>query len=362
MKSVRFGIVLILLILTMTSVFGNDKKVSMTHWTDWMANGSYGMMVHYLIHPQGKTPEAKTADLNRIIDSFDIDFFMKQFEASGADWMIFTIGQNTDYYNGPNVVLDTMIPGHTPKRDLVLEIARRVHKQNKRFIAYLPSGGQSPLIKSTFGFNPDDQSHFQKRWQAVIAAYSVHLGDNCDGWWFDGWYDDLVKGWSVKEWNAAVEAGNPNSIAAYNDGSFCIGRTAPVSPDEGFIPGETHLLWHGQIVLNVNHYVSHTSELTVGAGGELLLNGWNAPLYMPNSRFIDGVQWHALVPIDSTWMPGVLLADKQCHYSDQDLIDFVKGCQKVGGAVTYNVPIGINGHVPEATAAQLARIGKAVKR
>lgn len=34
----------------------------------WMAEGSYGVMVHYLITPQGDTPEARTADFNRIIN------------------------------------------------------------------------------------------------------------------------------------------------------------------------------------------------------------------------------------------------------------------------------------------------------
>src|SRR3972149_2185539 len=68
------------------------------HRADWMARGSYGGVGHYLIAPPGDTAEAETADLNRIIDGFDLDHFMTQFQESRADWLIFTIGQNTGYY------------------------------------------------------------------------------------------------------------------------------------------------------------------------------------------------------------------------------------------------------------------------
>ena len=118
----------------------------------WMAEGSYGVMVHYLITPRGDTPEARAADFNRTIDGFDVKRFLKQIDESGADWLIFTIGQNTSYYNSPNAFLDSRLPGHTPKRDLVLEIARGLHAQGKRFIAYLPAEvaapGETPLGRS----------------------------------------------------------------------------------------------------------------------------------------------------------------------------------------------------------------------
>ena len=65
----------------------------MKHRAEWMAEGSYGIMVHYFPTPHGKTPEELTADFNRQIDLFDVDYFIKQFEATKADWLIFTMGQ-----------------------------------------------------------------------------------------------------------------------------------------------------------------------------------------------------------------------------------------------------------------------------
>ena len=50
----------------------------------WMAQGTFGMMTHYLITPKGSTPQERTADLNRIVDQFDLARYMKQFDETGA--------------------------------------------------------------------------------------------------------------------------------------------------------------------------------------------------------------------------------------------------------------------------------------
>ena len=49
----------------------------------WMAQGGFGVMTHYLIAPQGNTLEEQTADLNRIVDAFDVDHYVKQLEEAG---------------------------------------------------------------------------------------------------------------------------------------------------------------------------------------------------------------------------------------------------------------------------------------
>jgi hypothetical protein len=48
------------------------------------------------------------------------------------------------------------------------------------------------------------------------------------------------------------------------------------------------------------------------------------------------------------------------HYSDDDLIRLLRSCKSVKGAVTFNVPVDLKGHIPEETAAQLVRIGQAM--
>ena len=242
------------------------------------------------------------------------------------DWLIFTIGQNTSYYASPNEVLDRLAgPGHCSKRDLVFEVARRVKKSGKRFIAYLPAEVNAPKsLHGPFAWNPKDQSEFQRRYTSFILAYAVRYGKEMDGWWFDGCdlrktFPDRAHDWPL--WFDAARAGNPDAAVAFNDGVI----TRPVTPLQDYLAGEVDGLTDGKI----------------------RVGGRKGQLWLPKSRFLEGTacQWHALVPIDCMWMhtgPGPIPPPK---YTDADLFRFVKDCRSVGGAVTLNVGIYQEGHL-----------------
>ncbi|HOX37973.1 MAG TPA: hypothetical protein PL033_08295 [Candidatus Brocadiia bacterium] len=318
---------------------GEDSMTGKPNRAEWMAKGSYGIMVHYLIAPPGDSAEERTAAFEQIVAGFRKDAFLEQFAGAGADWLIFTIGQNTGYYCSPNAFLDERLPGHTSKRDLALEIAKGVKGIGRRFIAYLPSevNAQTPEVHAAFAWNPKDQSEFQRRYQQFIRAYADKFGRDLDGWWFDGCYEwdcfhNSLYDWP--NWFAAARSGNPGAIVAFNDGAFCINKVKPVTLLEDYHAGEVHCLTHGKIKLG------HDKE---------------SPLYLPESQFIEGVQWHALVPVDSTFEGG-----KPYHYSDDELFGFVRRCNAVSGAVTLNLPIGQDGQIPEKSIEQMRRLGKAL--
>lgn len=88
----------------------------------WMAQGRFGLMTHYVITPKGSTPQERTADLNRIVDCFDLGTYIRQFDESGADWLIFTLGQGTGFLSSHNEDIDRLEGGFTPRRDLITEI------------------------------------------------------------------------------------------------------------------------------------------------------------------------------------------------------------------------------------------------
>jgi hypothetical protein len=326
--------------------------------TDWLASGSYGVMVHYLLSPEGKTPAEKTKELNRIIDGFDLDLFIRQVQECRADWLIFTIGQNTGYYNSPNPFLDKILPGRTPRRDLVLEIGRRLADLNKKFIVYLPAETwcQAEEVQKAFAWNPADQTEFLKRWLVFVREYSLQFGTLAHGWWFDGCYDDIHKGqWDWSEWVAAARAGNPDSILAFNDGAFCVGREKPVTPLQDYHAGEVHLLEDGKIRFD---FLDVKTAVTVE--GKLRTPGKEPQFYLPTAQFVDGVQWQALVPLDSTFNPGV--PDEFCRYSAEEIIKFTLACKAVKGAVTFNAPIGLDGHIPDSTFAKLKHLGEILSK
>jgi len=304
-----------------------------------MAEGRFGIMVHYLIDPAGATPAARTAKFNRLVSSFDLDAFVSQFASTSADWLIFTIGQNTGFYCSPNPYLDRLLPGHTSDRDLMLEIATRLKALGKRVVAYLPAevSHQGEEVQDAFAWSPADQGEFQRRYCEFVRRYALKLGPMIDGWWFDGCFEwpqfhNSLYEWP--EWIAAARAGNPDAAVAFNDGSFCINKVKPVTLLEDYHAGEVHMLVDGKIKLG------HED---------------NSPLYLPEGQFIEGVQWHALVPVDSTFEGG-----EPHRYSDQVLLQFMQNCRSVKGAVTLNLPIGDDGCLPGDSLAQMQRLGRAL--
>ena len=318
----------------------------------WMAQGGFGVMTHYLIAPQGNTLEEKTADLNRIVDAFDVDRYVKQLEETGADWLIFTLGQGTGFLSSRNEFIDRLEAGYSPRRDLIPEIARRLHEQGKRLIIYLPGAhtGADPTVKRILGLGSDG---YAERHNDFIRDYSLKMGRLCDGWWFDscGRQDNAV--WQ-KEMDAC-RAGNPDSVIAFSGAEFCAsgGQLKPICPIEDYHAGEIHLLEDGKI--RTDFLWPPGEGIVISADAKLRKAGQEAQFYMPDAQFIDNVQWHCLLPIDLTFNPAV--PNQYCHYTDKQLFRFTDDVKSVGGAITINVPIEIEtGHIPPDTHAQLVRL------
>lgn len=309
-------------------------------------SGHWGLMVHWIAPGPARESGAYLSDFNRAVDAFNVERFLEQFARSGAGWLIFTIGQNTGYYSSPNATLDGFAgPGHCSQRDLVLELARGVNALGKRFIAYLPAEIKAPTqLHAPFAWNPADQSEYERRYTAFIREYSLRLGRLNAGWWYDGCYNwkafrQAQRHWDL--WCDASRAGNPDSAIAFNDGSYCCGLERPITPLQDYLSGE---IWE-----------LHNDRIVSGNPDEGPVN-----FRRPTGRFVEGTdcQWHGLLPIDCAWgynepASGPMDPPK---YFDHHLFSFVRHCTRVGGAVTLNVGIYQEGHMPEATLQQLGRM------
>jgi hypothetical protein len=318
--------------------------------SDWMI-GKWGMMVHWIA--PGPQPEhgPRITDLNRAVNAFNLEGFLEQFEASGADFLMFTIGQNTSYYASPNATLDRLAgSGHCSERDLILEIAKGVQKQQKHFITYLPAEVQQPKsLHAAFAWNSGgDQTEFEHRYTTFIREYSERYAGAVDGWWFDGCYTwpdfpNKIRHWPL--WLNAARAGNPEAVVAFNDGAFYSGITRPVTPLEDYFSGECWGFRDGKIMVG---------------------HGENTSLTMPSGRFVEGTecQFHVQTPIDcnGNWWhenPGSMPPPK---YADEDLFPVVRNCLQTGGTVTLNVGIYQEGNISTATLSQLKRLNTSLNR
>jgi hypothetical protein len=323
----------------------------------WMARGGFGLMTHYLITPKGSTPQERTADLNRIVDCFDLGTYIRQFDESGADWLIFTLGQGTGFLSSHNEDIDRLEGGFTPRRDLITEIGEQLHRRGKKLIVYFPGAhtAADPTVKRLLGLGT---GRYADMHNDVIRQYSLKLGRLCDGWWFDSCGVQGEPAWQKEM--AACRAGNPESVIAFSGAEFCAsgGRIKPICPIEDYHAGEIHLLEGGKI--RTDFIYPPGNGVIVTADGKLRKKGQEARFYLPDSQFIDNVQWHCLLPVDLTFNPAV--PNQYCHYTDKELFGFVDRVKSVGGAITINVPIEIEtGQIPQETLAQVVRLGRHLK-
>jgi alpha-L-fucosidase len=152
----------------------------------------------------------------------------------------------------------------------------------------------------------------------VLREYCVRYGDKVKGWWIDGCYADDYNspnfGYDddkLKIYKDAIRDGNKNAIVAFNNG--------------------THV--------PVSYYSVHDDFLA----GEM-----NDFVDIPDSRFINGKQWHILAPLGvspdgNEWhawcKPGV-------KRSGEYIRDYVRKVNEKGGVVTIDVCLKRDGSIP----------------
>ena len=234
--------------------------------TDWLKEARIGAFMHFL--PGDAASFAKVND-------FDVDALAEQLDEMGAKYFVFTLGQNSGWFNAPNAVYDR-VTGYQPgercsRRDLPLDLYQALHAKGIRLMLYLPcqTPNRDTRAQAAFGLKqgPKDQPidvTFARRWAEVIHEWSARYGDKVSGWWFDGGYawvgfnEDIARIYAD-----AVKRGNPQAIVTFNPGVSLIRHTQA----EDYTAGEL-----------------------------------NDPFpVVPASRWVDGSQWHALTFLGSTW-------------------------------------------------------------
>ncbi len=331
---------------------------------DWMS-GRYGLMVHYLppllFAPDGSCEK----DPERVVRQFDVKTFMQDFDATGADWLIFTFGQNTGFYNAPNPVIDRYAgTGHTARRHLAREIAAALKQRGKRFLAYLPCEiAANTALQRGFAWNRTPgtaQSEFQRRWCEVIRFWAEELGSLLDGWWFDGCY-----AWDIFScsrmlwlmWYEAARAGNPDAVVTFNHGVISAAHIGWIA-DAGFdyYAGETAQLWENLPRLGEKQEGFQPQTRTLPQYPQTL---WH--LLFP----VDAFWWHGAEPPESLPPPVPFLqnpapdAMEPPLYDDDRLLRLLRSLCGKGAGVTMNVGIFANGAIGRATRQQLQKIRRA---
>jgi Alpha-L-fucosidase len=302
----------------------------------WMQNARWGVMTHYLADWQARVHNLNMSvdEWNRLVDGFDAEGIAKQLESAGAKYYQISIGQNSGYYLSPNATYDRLVgitPSKCARRDLVADLYEALHKRGIKLMVYLPSGapGQDKTADAALGWSngPNPNKDFQRKWEQVIREWSERWGKKVAGWWFDGCYFPNTMYRSPEPPNfmsfaAAARAGNPDAIVAFNPG--VVYRMLSLTPYEDFTAGE----------------IDKPELVTIrrAAGGK-----------------VDGTQIHMLSFLGETWGRGAP------RFTAEQIIGYTKKVLDAGGAVTWDIPVELNGTISQPFLDQLAALRKALQ-
>ncbi len=301
---------------------------------EWMAKAQWGVMTHYLADWKTKdyNLEMSVDKWNSLIDNFDVETLAKQLQSVGAKYYMISIGQNSGYYLSPNATYDKLVGIHPSKlshRDLIADLYTALHKRGIRLMVYLPSGAPAQDKEADAALQwqngPHPNREFQVKWQQIIAEWSKRWGNKVSGWWFDGCYfpDTMYRSTEAPNFAsfaAAARAGNPNSAVGFNPG--VVYRIISMSPYQDYTAGE----------------IDKPELVSVRRA----VNGK-----------VDGTQVHMLSYLGRTWGRG------DPRFTPEQVVEYTKKITDFGGAVTWDVPIQLNGTISQPFLDQLAALNKA---
>jgi len=301
----------------------------------WMQEAQWGVMTHYLADWQARSHDLTMSveEWNKLVDGFDAEGIASQLQSVGARYYQISLGQNSGYYLSPNATYDKITgiqPSKCSRRDLVADLYEALHKRGIRLMVYLPSGApaQDKVASAALEWRngPYPNKEFQRKWEQIIRTWSERWERKVDGWWIDGCYfpNSMYRSSEAPNFAsfaAAARAGNPDAAVAFNPG--VIYRMLSLTPYEDFAAGE----------------IDKPELVTIrrAADGK-----------------IDGTQIHMLSYLGTTWGMG------EPRFTAEQVVSYARKVREAGGAVTWDVPVGLNGTISQPFLDQLAALGKAL--
>jgi len=283
--------------------------------TTWFWDCRWGMLACYLADTASnlKPTLLPVSEWNARIDAFDVDGLARQLAAARAPYFVITFGQNSGFHISPNETYDQIVgiqPNKCSRRDLIADLARALSPRGFRRLAYLPDTAPSSdaIAKTRLEGEPDERmTVLQRNWEAVVREWSLRRGRALCGWWIDGPYNDDAylhpDAPTYRSFAAALKAGNPDSIVAFNNGL----RTPLYSMTEyeDYTPGEIE------------------RDLPVAPG---CLPDYSRLASF--DRFLNGAQLHVLTIMGEWWGKGPV------RFPDELTIGYTKFINSKGGVVS----------------------------
>lgn len=300
---------------------------------DRLLEKRWGVFNHFLYNPPGSSMDfgPDTVDWNERVNQLDVELIARQLHEMGAGYYFITVMQGRKYMLAPNATYDRIAgtrPGEAcAKRDVISDLYTALSEYDIDLYLYFTGDGpyKDEEIGIRFGFiNPRQNIsvEFVEKWASVLEEYSVRYGNKVKGWWIDGCYDffgyDQDK---LALYAKAIKNGNPNAIAAFNNGVK-----------------DTLEKWYVQ--------------------EEYVCGEFNDFVYLPKERFIQGAQAHILAPLGKLRTGEIYSAwgQKGTRHDHTYMKNYVTAANQRGCPVTIDIYIGENGAFDSVQTAVLTGI------
>lgn len=327
-------------ILAFAQASANDSRLTRPFSTaqlepqNWLGSAKYGLNISPF---PVITNISADGTWDKAVAKFDVAALAQDVRATGAKYVIFSVGQTSGFYSAPNQFFlqrtGTKLGQYLPRRDLVLDVARALKKYQIPTLVYIAAEGPTAApvnIRHTFPAR-DDRASAENRasMNALIQEWSKRWGKEIAGWWVDGCYPG-VTGFSnpvdgaanIGKLLTATKAGNPAALSTCNASSSLF---KPLSSQEDFLAGEESTF---------HRY--------------------------PRSQFVQhrgrNIQWHTMSFLGDRWG-----AAGTGRYDSDRLASYVKYVSDLGGVVTIDVAINATGRINPGHLAQLNKVKQVVR-
>jgi len=275
--------------------------------TDWLASCALGIGVHWTAQTASRRGSA--CDFQDSVSGFRIDDFFGAVEASGVDYVIFTVTHALQMLPCPHPIVDSILPGRTADRDLLGEIGWGLAARGKKLVVYYNHScnhGDDPPWEHAIGYHNPCKDRLENNLCAIVDWLGKQYGDTIQAWWFDSSYSldstdperRVTKApppyrFPWEDFTSAAKAGYGDRLITYNAG---VSKT--------FLYTEHQDYWAGELV------------------------NLDAP---PAGRFLEnGLQWHGWTCLDDRRWVYTDGGTKPLPplYSDDQILSFMLICRR----------------------------------
>ncbi|NLX98123.1 MAG: hypothetical protein GXY83_18335 [Rhodopirellula sp.] len=308
--------------------------------TDWLAKCRFGIGVHWTAQTVPKHGPARPFE--KAVESFDLDGFISAVEHAGANYVLFTATHALQMLPAPNPVTDSILSGRTCERDLIGELADQLAERGKHFLLYYNHSCNSkddPEWEQAVGYHAEDKSRLAENLMNIVRYMGERYGEKLKAWWFDSSYSLDPSGphnsvttdmsgfqFPWEHFTVAAKIGNAERLVTYNAGV-----------------AQTYL---------------YTTHQDYWAGELVNLNAPATARFLPN-----GLQWFGWTCLDDRrWVHRKLDTPISAPlYSDEQVVGFVRKCNRQMAPMTFNVGIYQDGKMAEGSVEQLHRLHGALR-